>query len=35
VEFASPITRQPDNLERFRIRAEFVPQGQASGEGGR
>lgn len=35
VEFASPITRQPDNLERFQIRAEFVsnpPPG--SGEGG-
>lgn len=25
VAFASPITRQADNLERFRIRAEFVP----------
>ncbi|GAB4373027.1 MAG: hypothetical protein Kow00128_22260 [Deltaproteobacteria bacterium] len=25
VEFASPVTRQPDNLERFRIRAEFAP----------
>lgn len=25
VEFASPITRQPDNAERFQIRAEFVP----------
>jgi len=25
VEFASPITRQADNLERFQIRAEFVP----------
>ncbi len=25
VTFASPITRQADNLERFRIRAEFVP----------
>jgi Tfp pilus assembly protein PilN len=24
VEFASPITRQPDNLERFQIRAEFA-----------
>jgi len=35
VEFASPITRQPDNLERFRIRAGFVPPGQASGEGKR
>lgn len=35
VEFASPITRQPDNLERFRIRTEFVPPGQAPGEEGR
>lgn len=25
VAFSSPITRQADNLERFRIRAEFVP----------
>ncbi|MGE5700336.1 MAG: PilN domain-containing protein [Deltaproteobacteria bacterium] len=25
VEFASPITRQADNVERFQIRAEFVP----------
>jgi Tfp pilus assembly protein PilN len=25
VEFASPITRQADNLERFQIRAEFAP----------
>ncbi|MBI5576773.1 MAG: PilN domain-containing protein [Deltaproteobacteria bacterium] len=25
VEFASPITRQADNLERFQIRAEFSP----------
>lgn len=25
VEFASPITRQQDNLERFQIRAEYVP----------
>ena len=25
VAFASPVTRQADNLERFRIRAEFVP----------
>jgi len=25
VTFTSPTTRQPDNLERFRIRAEFVP----------
>jgi Tfp pilus assembly protein PilN len=29
VEFASPITRQPDNLERFQIRAEFVPAAAA------
>ena len=28
VEFASPITRQPDNLERFRIRADYVPAGR-------
>lgn len=35
VEFASPITRQPDNLERFRIRAEFVPPEPGAGEGGR
>lgn len=35
VEFASPITRQQDNLERFRIRAEFVPPGGGSGEGER
>jgi hypothetical protein len=25
VEFASPIVRQGDNLERFQIRAEFTP----------
>jgi len=31
VEFGAPITRQPDNLERFQIQAEFVP---ASGQGG-
>ncbi len=35
VEFASPITRQPDNLERFQIRAEFVPPGEAGAGGGR
>ncbi len=34
VEFASPITRQPDNLERFQIRAEFAG-GTSSGDGGR
>ena len=33
VTFASPITRQADNLERFRIRAEFVP-GPSPGEKG-
>lgn len=36
VEFASPITRQPDNIERFQIRAEFaslplVKQGEGGG----
>jgi Tfp pilus assembly protein PilN len=25
VEFGAPITRQADNLERFKIRGEFVP----------
>ncbi|MBF8258989.1 MAG: hypothetical protein HW377_1363, partial [Actinobacteria bacterium] len=35
VEFASPITRQPDNIERFQIRAEYVPGYQSrTGEGG-
>ncbi len=35
VEFASPITRQPDNLERFQIRAEFAPNPPPrKGEGG-
>jgi len=35
VEFASPITRQPDNIERFQIRAEYAPGNQArTGEGG-
>jgi hypothetical protein len=29
VEFASPVIRQADNLERFRIRAEFVAPGKA------
>jgi hypothetical protein len=31
VEFASPITRQPDNLDRFQIRAEYVPGSLARG----
>lgn len=36
VEFASPITRQPDNIERFQIRAEFallppLKQGETGG----
>jgi len=35
VEFASPITRQADNLERFRIRAEHVPAGRTAEEAGR
>jgi general secretion pathway protein L len=36
VEFASPITRQADNLERFQIRAEFTPSPPLKqGEGGR
>jgi Tfp pilus assembly protein PilN len=36
VEFASPITRQADNLERFQIRAEFTPSPPPKpGEGGR
>jgi hypothetical protein len=35
MEFASPITRQPDNLERFQIRAEFVPNpASMTGDGG-
>jgi Tfp pilus assembly protein PilN len=35
VEFASPITRQADNIERFQIRAEFVPVPPPKpGEGG-
>ena len=35
VAFTSPITRQPDNLERFRISAEFVPQPPAEKEAAR
>ena len=35
VTFASPITRQADNLERFRIRAEFVPGSPPGEEGAR
>jgi general secretion pathway protein L len=36
VEFASPITRQADNLERFQIRAEFIPSPPPKpGEGGK
>ncbi len=35
VEFAAPIVRQGDNLERFQIRAEYVPPPQSgSGPGG-
>lgn len=34
VEFASPTTRQPDNLERFRIRAEYVPAARPAEGGG-
>lgn len=34
VEYGAPITRQADNLERFQIRAEFVPVPGAKGEGG-
>jgi general secretion pathway protein L len=35
VEFASPITRQADNIERFQIRAEFAPAPPGKpGEGG-
>jgi hypothetical protein len=29
VEFGAPITRQPDNIERFKIRGEFVPPSSA------
>jgi len=35
VAFASPVTRQPDNLERFRIRAEYIPPASRSEGGGR
>jgi general secretion pathway protein L len=37
VEFASPITRQADNIERFQIRAEFahVPSAKPGEGGGR
>jgi Tfp pilus assembly protein PilN len=38
VEFASPITRQADNLERFQIRAEYSPSppaGQEKVKGGK
>lgn len=35
VAFASPVTRQADNLERFRIRAEFVPGPTPGSEGAR
>ncbi len=31
VEFAAPITRQQDNLERFQIRAEYVPPQEPRG----
>ena len=35
VAFASPVTRQPDNLERFRIRAEYIPPASRSEGDGR
>jgi len=35
VEFASPITRQADNLERFQIRAEFAPAPPQKPAGGK
>lgn len=35
VEFASPITRQADNFERFQIRAEFAPVPPQKPEGGK
>ncbi|MBI5905076.1 MAG: hypothetical protein HZB86_05945 [Deltaproteobacteria bacterium] len=31
VEFAAPITRQADNIERFKIRGEYVPNVPAAG----
>jgi general secretion pathway protein L len=31
VEFAAPITRQADNIERFKIRGEYVPPPVAPG----
>lgn len=34
VEFAAPITRQADNIERFKIRGEYVPPPAAPGAGG-
>jgi hypothetical protein len=32
VEFAAPITRQPDNMERFKIRGEYVPGPRATAQ---
>ena len=34
VEFAAPITRQADNIERFKIRGEYVPPPVAPAMGG-
>jgi hypothetical protein len=34
VEFAAPITRQADNIERFKIRGEYVPPPASPGTGG-
>jgi hypothetical protein len=34
VDFGAPITRQADNLERFKIRGEYVPPPAAPGAGG-
>ncbi|RJP23802.1 MAG: hypothetical protein C4529_03410 [Deltaproteobacteria bacterium] len=31
VEFAAPITRQAENVERFKIRGEYVPESSAAG----
>ncbi len=31
VEFGAPITRQADNIERFKIRGEFIPPSQSAG----